>query len=223
MKPALRRWGERDALAARVLRGARALRSHWDRVRFRRDLVRLHDVLARSALHEHYFVWGGMLLGWAREGRLLPHDSDADFAFYREDQPRLLAALPRLETAGFRLDHTFRNNAGRVTEYVLRRGAGKFDFFEVVRERASFRYWVYFARDALELEGVAPCARLGPMRFLGRTWLKPEDHETHLRAVYGDWEVPHPQYFYVTDERSIVARRPWAHTIGWVSPPGSET
>jgi len=61
------------------------------------------------------------------------------------------------------------------------------------------------------------------MRFLGRTWLKPADHESHLRAVYGDWEIPHPRYFYVTDERSIVARRPWARTIGWGSSPGSET
>src|SRR5689334_2771579 len=49
---------------------------------FEDDLRLLNDVLAATEFGPRYWVWGGMLLGWAREGRLIAHDiGDADFAY----------------------------------------------------------------------------------------------------------------------------------------------
>jgi len=48
--------------------------------RFVADLLRLHDVLADTEISGRNWVWAAMLLGWAREGDLLAHDRDADFA-----------------------------------------------------------------------------------------------------------------------------------------------
>ena len=36
------------------------------------DLRDLHDVLERTNLDGHYWVWAGLLLGWAREGAICP-------------------------------------------------------------------------------------------------------------------------------------------------------
>ena len=53
---------------------------------FAADLRDLHDALERTDLRGHYWVWSGLLLGWAREGAVLPHDSlDADFAVTDDD------------------------------------------------------------------------------------------------------------------------------------------
>lgn len=57
----------------------------------RRDV---NDVLATTDLAERYWVWDGMLRGWAREGRLLRHDRDADFGIMAADVPVFEAAAP---------------------------------------------------------------------------------------------------------------------------------
>ena len=69
------------------------------------DLRRLNDVLSHTSLAARYWVWGGMLLGWARDGSLLAHDTkhlDADFGVLAEDEERFDTAVPVLERAGFR-------------------------------------------------------------------------------------------------------------------------
>ncbi len=57
--------------------------------------------------------------------------------------------------------------------------------------------------------------KLSTMRLLDRTWLKPEDHEAHLEAVYGNWRTPQPGYWYVRDEKSIVSRDVWTGRLLW--------
>jgi hypothetical protein len=47
-----------------------------------------------------------------------------------------------------------------------------------------------------------------PFTFLGRTWLKHDDHELELRCLYGAWETPDPSWDYL-DGAAIDARRPW--------------
>src|SRR5690242_18981984 len=70
--------------------------------RFTADLRDLHDAIERTELHGHYWVFGGLLLGWAREGAILAHDSlDADFAVADRDFQRLVGAVPEIVKAGF--------------------------------------------------------------------------------------------------------------------------
>jgi phosphorylcholine metabolism protein LicD len=175
----------------------------------------LNDALAQTALSSRYWVWGGMLLGWAREGRILAHDADADFAFFREDLDSFRSAIPSLAQAGFELNHAFVNNDGRMTEYVFYKDHLKFEFFETDRQGDHCRYWSFYPPDRLEMTGLVLWDGLSKFDFLGRTWLKPADHEAHLAATYGDWRTPRSDYNYVTDEKSIVARCRWERNIVW--------
>jgi hypothetical protein len=186
-----------------------------------RNLVRLYDALAESRLAGRYWVWGGMLLGWAREGRLLKNDTDADFAVSRRDVPHFRDSVPLLESAGFRLNRAFVNNQGALTEYIFLRNYLKFEFFVVDDNQDGADYWVYYPPEKLEMFGRTPPVTLSPMQFLGRTWLKPADHEGHLTSVYGDWRTPRPDYWYVRDEKSIVSRHTWTGSFLW-APRGVE-
>jgi hypothetical protein len=190
---------------------------------FERDLVLLNDVLRATPLAEHYFVIGGLLVGWAREGRVLAHDShDADFAFFREDRERFLAAVGPLVRAGFEPLYRYIDNDGEPVEYKFSRGGARFDFFEHERRGEAVRCRFFGAVDCgggeeIQTEFVSdvPAFRLAPMSFLGRTWLKPDPHEDYLRTIYGEWEVPDPDYDYRRDDLSVVETRVWTGSYLW--------
>lgn len=181
--------------------------------RFVPDLQLLHDVLERSEMSGRYWVWAGMLLGWAREGDLLAHDRDADFAMLPEDLPRLLSAVPALERAGFKPLMQFRNNAGRVTEVTLRKHGAKFEFFVFEPDGDYFTYYAFggISGQPLEIEARVRRQPLVPFEFIGRTWLRPEDFESELECMYGNWRVPQTDWDYMTEDQAVVSRRPWTN------------
>jgi hypothetical protein len=97
--------------------------------RFTRALRRLHRVLADTPIVGRYWMWAGLVLGWARHGAVLPHDvGDADFAFLREDHDRFRDSVPALIAAGFRPLFRFRNGEGRVTQHTFFRTGSNFEF-----------------------------------------------------------------------------------------------
>jgi len=186
-----------------------------------RDVRRLHDVLGGTELVGRYWVWAGMLLGWAREGQLLAHDRDADLALRDEDIPRLLSAVPALERAGFEPYMRLHNNDGRVTEFTFRRHRTKFEFFVFEPVDGMLRYYFYgtLRQDAygvpagrqIEVEARIPDQELVAFNFLGRTWLRHADYARELESMYGDWRTPQRDWDNLEDERSAVSRRPWAN------------
>jgi hypothetical protein len=99
-----------------------------------------------------------------------------------------------------------------VTELTFARHGARFDFFRGFPEADGMRYFLYkiTLTRVTELEAVIPDQPTEPFTFLGRTWLKPADHELALRAVYGNWAVPDPSWSYL-DSLSIVARHPSRH------------
>ncbi|OAD22849.1 LicD-like protein [Candidatus Thiomargarita nelsonii] len=182
------------------------------RYRFRQNLRLLNDVLATTELSGNYWLWGGVLLGWAREGRILPWDTDADFFYFSEDRNKFMGAIESLIQAGFKLEWRFVNNEGKITEYVFVKDHRKFEFFEVNKQEDTLHYFLYAPHipNRLEMIGVVPWdGEVATMEFIGRTWLKPADHETFLTAIYGDWRTPNPDYDYVEDEKSIIAKHEW--------------
>lgn len=186
--------------------------------RFIPDLRRLHDVLEGTELAGRYWVWAGMLLGWAREGGLLAHDRDADFALLPDDLPKLLSAVPALRRAGFRPLQMFRNNEGNVTEVTFCRHTAKFEFFVMEPADGMLRYFVYgYPPDRLiEVEARVSDQELVPFEFLGRTWLRHADYERELKSMYGDWQTPQRSWDYLQDDQAIVSRHPWTHTdLSW--------
>ena len=178
--------------------------------RFAADLRDLNDAIQRTDLHGHYWVWSGLLLGWAREGTILPHDClDADFGVDDRDFPRLVAAVPAILQAGFRRDRSFVSNNGQVTELTFIRHGARFEFFRMFAgSDRRLRYYMYNIKlkGVIEVEASLPDQATVPFSFLGRTWLKHEDHQLELRSTYGSWEIPNPSWSYL-DTPDIEARR----------------
>jgi hypothetical protein len=155
-----------------------------------------------------------MLLGFAREGNLLAHDRDADFALLRADLPKLLRTVPALRRAGFKPLQQFRNNRGELTELTFRRHSAKFEFFIFDSDDGKLRYSVfgYPPNHLVEIDAEISDQELVPFEFVRRTWLKHSDHESELEAMYGDWRTPHKDWDYLNDDLAVVAKRPWTNT-----------
>jgi len=165
--------------------------------RFASDLRDLHDAIASTDLHGHYWVWAGLLLGWAREGAILRHDCfDADFAVTDADFDRLVRAVPTLVRAGFACDSKFTSDSGLVTELSFIRHGARFDFFRMFPDDGRLRYFIYRLKPSsvIEIEATLPDQPTEPFTFLSRTWLKHVDHARELRTIYGPWEVPDPSW-----------------------------
>jgi len=176
------------------------------------DLRRLNDTLAGSPLEDHYWVWGGLLLGWEREGKVLFHDDmDADFAVLESDWSLLVENVPALEAAGFRGVRRFRNLGGQVTEITFMRHGARFEFFRLEPVDAMARYFVYgrHGRENEEIEREIPRQETEKFTFLGKVWHKVKDHERELAFIYGDWRIPDPNWSYMETTGDVVARRPW--------------
>jgi hypothetical protein len=187
----------------------------WLLRRFTASLKRLNDTLQTTELSGHYWVWGGVLLGWAREGAIMPHDCfDADFAVTDKDFERLVSAVPAIVRAGFRCDRRFVNSIGQVTELTFIRHGARFDFFRFFPAGDNLCYYLYKIKlkEITEIKASIPDQETEPFSFVDRTWLKHEDHELELRSLYGSWEVPDPSWSYER-AKSIQTRRvsPYSH------------
>ena len=192
------------------------LRDHpiFNRLRakaLRDGLDLLHTTLADSPLGERYWICGGALLGWAREGGLLAHDPDVDFHFWREDEELFLQAVELLVQVGFKRVFCWRNIAGEVSEYVLTYQSIKFEFFAAHRHNDNTRWYLYVGNvkqkiAAMELLRESPGCELESFEFLGKRWLKPKDHEAYLRTVYGDWRKPKPHFDVLTESPCVIRR-----------------
>lgn len=190
----------------RHLPGASSAELYVRRAVFIRDLRRLNDVLATTALANRYFVCGGLLLGWAKNGKVLLEDvDDADFAYLAEDAGAFESAARVLARAGYEPVARFVNNDGQPTEHVFRRHRARFEFFAVWHRDGLVRYFMYQARDELVCERAHQ--DLVPFQFLRRTWLKPVGHEAVLTATYGDWRSSRPDWNFA-DASTVIARYP---------------
>jgi hypothetical protein len=191
--------GERGATLPRLIEG----------------MQRLHDVLAPTSLAGKMWINGGVLLGYIREGGPLAHETDVDFSYWEADAGDVHAAMPRLLAAGFRRYARWTNNEAHVTEWSLLYRGIKFEFFEMHRCGNRMRWYCYGGNPCQELLNEAPLHGLEPFEMAGRRWLKPDDHEAYLTALYGDWRIPNPAYCYATDSRAIIRRRIWTGDRRW--------
>jgi hypothetical protein len=178
-----------------------------------RGLRRLDDVLGGTPLAGRYWVHGGALLGWARDGKLLLNDlNDVDLAYRAEDRDLFEAAIPSLVAAGFRVTCVYRTLEGRTTMERFRHGRVNYEFFAMWPEHGrlhtySFGYANGIDEPFVELIHEYPDDGLEPFTLAGRTWLKPAHHEAYLEANYGDWRVSNPDFVYLHSP-SVVERRP---------------
>jgi hypothetical protein len=181
---------------------------------FKKGLARFNDVLEQTELAGRYWVFSGMLLGWAREGDLLPRDRDADFGILPDDVPRLMRAVPKLVEAGFLPHKQFRTNDGKLVELMFLRRRAVYDFSIFFPRDGELQYFMFgWPPDQLvEVEKRLPVQNLVRFAFLGRTWLRHEDYVRELELNYGDWRTPHRGWNYLTDGPNMVSSKPWVNT-----------
>jgi hypothetical protein len=177
-----------------------------------REVRLLHDVLEATPMAGRYWLDGGLLLGWARAGDALAHDTnDVDFAFRADDYANFVSAVPDLEHAGFVLIQALRDNQGEVVALNFKKYGIQFDFLKVVVADGRFLYRAVFAAP-LQVTFERPQLPLEEVEFFGRRWMKPTDHDRALTALYGDWRTPRLDWRTDRDSPSIVAREPWQWT-----------
>jgi len=177
------------------------------------DLRLLNDVLATTPMADRYWLFGGIVLAWARERALMGHDcADVDFAVLAEDMPRLEASFGALFAAGFAPLYRFPGGDAPPTEYSFTKDGRKFEFFRLDLDGDRFRYHNYALHgDRGPVMNVCeiPAQPLAEVTFLGRRWLKTRDSDLELTAKYGDWRTPDPHWDYLFSP-DIVETRPWA-------------
>ena len=177
----------------------------------------LNDTLAATPLGGRYWIWGGLLVGWAHDRDLLDDDLfDADFAFSVSDMAYFAIAARALIAAGFKPLFRFRNNEGRPTEYTFERNGAKFEFFAVESCGETLSYYVFsdgshYGEAPVQATSEIRDQPLVGFRFLDREWRKHANHDAELTQIYGDWRTPDPDWWYMADA-SIVNREPWLFT-----------
>ena len=183
----------------------------WGPLALRRErgLVYLHDVLAQTGLNNKYWAVMGLLLGCMRDGVPIQWDRDADFGFLERDLPEFQGAIEELRNRGFSLRRLQINNDGRVTKWAVRRHAFKYEFF-MFEEHGDRLRWHYHSRKAgIEVINEIPAHGLDEFTLYGRRWLKPDNADAYLTALYGDWRTPNPDYVYWRDCGVSIERSPW--------------
>jgi hypothetical protein len=181
---------------------------------FAHELRELNDVLRLTPLDGRCWLSGGLLLGWAREGKVLDHDTgDVDFWVRAEDAQLLEDAADALSRAGFRRLWRYRNSRGDVTEFTFTRHGAKFEFFLLFPGSLPGKRIYFLYEGDVEFENEISDQPLEAIEFLGRVWLKPQSHEEHLRETYGQWEVPDRSWS-SSEAPCVVASRPWLKRSG---------
>jgi hypothetical protein len=173
----------------------------------------LNDVLSAGPMAGRTWLFSGVLLGFAREGAILLHDTDdADLAFLAEDTDVLESCFPSLIAAGFVPHFRFPGVVGPATEYSFTRNGAKFEFFrvEVRGDRFCYANYGYSRFDDRPVMNhcSTPAQPLEEIHFLERSWLKPQDHDLELTAMYGDWRTPDASFNYLTGP-AVDRTEPW--------------
>lgn len=195
---------QRALLGARTVLGRvtplrNAYRS-YARHRRDEDLRLFHDVLSSGPLAGKWRVFGGVVLGLERSGRLIDWDRDIDVVVLRDDLPALFQAVADLGESGFRFVENFLGNDRALIGIHLRRRGFQFDFFiaDLVAPGEAggtatleFRELVLVDGSVLEQTGRIPYQDSGYLPAAGRRWPCSADRRAELELMYGpNWRTP---------------------------------
>ncbi len=140
------------------------------------NLALLHDILKENGMDGKYWLVGGLVLGYIREGGVIAYDRhDIDFGIWSEDYDRFCAVFPKLFAAGFKKKIKFINSEGIVAQHSFMREGIAFEFFLHFKtaDGKNARFFSFMKEKKLELEREMPAFPLIPINFLGRQWLIP--------------------------------------------------
>lgn len=152
------------------------------------------------------FLMSGTLLGFARDGALLPHDKDIDLGLLGwEDQFTVAQAL--IEAGHFELDLAQLTGHNRfvISARDLRNGMAV-DFFFFHDRGDHFLHGIDFDLGFTQNFRFSKFG-LRDVDFLGETFSVPDDIDTNLSENYGEWRTPVKSYV-VTVEAPALCEQP---------------
>lgn len=171
----------------------------------------------KTPMQSRFWICGGVLLGYAREGAIIRGDTDIDFHYWVEDEALLLEVLQGLPGKEFEYVGRYVNNEGVVTQHVLKVLGVKVEFFAAWRKDNCIEWNCYttrhWNRPIRQFLNRIPDLQFEPVQFYEVEVFKPVDHDLYLRALYGDWRKPMTDYTYYVDSAAIVSCEPWRN--GW--------
>lgn len=197
---------------------------NWTIANISRNMPRFFDAIETTELAGRWWLWGGALLGFVREGRPLRWDHDVDFAIERKDVELLLRSLPRLKRLGIRPKRNFLDNDGQLLGLHLKYRGIIYDFFVLDDDGPqTYLYSQFGVIDGSQVRQVAhlPHQRLDTIEALGRAWPCAADLDLELTAMYGNWREPDPSWSYLTAP-NIRSTEPWSRDLdSWEDIPHS--
>lgn len=129
-------------------------------------------------------IFGG-LLGWIRENRLLPWDTDIDFMCFAEDHIKMAKVVEELKEMGFYIPN--RNSCPLNDHFIIRDGEKiELWWFQKIGDE-----WIY-SNEVRYPKGYFDT--LEDKEYLGVNWKVPCRVEAFLELTYGkDWRIPNKE------------------------------
>lgn len=182
----------------------------WWKVNNKRE----YRVLVRHLLDmgRHPFLWGGNLLGYARQGDLLDNDDDMNIGLFDDELDDQVFAL--IKKLGYRCKV---HETARGNQLTLNKGDRRYDQdIEIdvgIWWRTGGKYYNY-----LKFTNAGEQYEHEPFDLVfDRTWgvFVPTNYERFLANNYGSgWRTPDPEFNYLRDSPALVRHReiPWGST-----------
>jgi hypothetical protein len=172
-------------------------------------LISINKALKNKGLKP--FLMSGTLLGYAREGGLLPHDKDIDLGIIGWDN-QFVVAEALLEAGHFKIDLSQLTGSNRflISAHDLRNGMAA-DIFLFHDKGDYFLHGIDFDMGFSQNFRFSKFG-LQEVEFLDERFYAPDDIDRNLRENYGDWRTPAPSYV-VTVESPALCDTPDTRTL----------
>jgi tetratricopeptide (TPR) repeat protein len=164
-----------------------------------KTLIEFRDVL--NKIKCPYFIMGGTLLGFVREGNFIEHDDDIDIGVFIDDFPMDLCA--ELKKQGFNTEATM-GEYNKGLEYRFKKNGVQIDIFFWYKESNYSWYGAWWkAGEMLKLK--FDKFDLSELYIQEQKFNIPHNPEYWLKQIYGDdWKTPNSNWHWAASPKNII-------------------